>query len=95
MVIRSLLGLAYRETWNLKPETSRAPNRWVSQLPRRGPFSGRSLGQSVDSLSVTSPQLGKKFARGGLCPRAATTETSSWVRQQGSTVQSVPALSEL
>jgi len=42
-------------------------------------------------LSVTSPQLAKKFARGGLCPRGAKTETSSWVRQQGFTVQSVPA----
>jgi len=45
----------------------------------------------LDSLSVTSPQLAKKFARGGLCPRAATTEISSSVRQQDFTIQSVPA----
>jgi len=48
-------------------------------------------GTTIGSLSLTSLRLGKQFARAGLCPGAATTETSSWVRQQGSTVQSVPA----
>jgi len=42
-------------------------------------------------LSVSSPQRAKKFARGGLCPRAAKTESSSWGRQQGFKIQSVPA----
>jgi len=42
-------------------------------------------------MSETSLKRGKKFARGGLCPRAAKTLHSSWERQQGFKIQSVPA----
>jgi len=45
----------------------------------------------IISLSATFPHTAKKFARGGLCPRAAKTEYSSWERQQGFKIQSVPA----
>jgi len=49
---------------------------------------------TIESFVVTSLHRAEKFARGGLLsrPRGGTkTEYSSWERQQGFTIQSVPA----
>jgi len=51
----------------------------------------QNMVEALESLSATSQQRAKKSARGGLCPRAAKTGYSSWERQQGSKIQSVPA----